>query len=76
MRRNAKEVARFIENHVSGTEGPHDWDNFTSIPIADPRLNAIRLRCVELDDEHPDERFAELTEMVRNLRDQAGPENV
>ncbi len=69
MRRSTNEVAEFMENHVRGAEGPHDWDNFTSIPITDPRLNAIRLRCVQLDDEHPDMRFAELRKMIRDLRD-------
>jgi hypothetical protein len=67
MRRNPKKVADYIENHIRGTEGPHDWDDFTSIPIADPKLNALRLRCVQLDDEHPDIRFDELRTMVRNL---------
>jgi hypothetical protein len=67
MRRSVQEVAKFIENHVRGTEGPHDWDDFTSIPIAEPRLNAIRLRCVQLDDEHPDERRAELNEIIHKL---------
>ena len=68
MRRSIPEVAEFMENHVRGAEGPHDWDNFTSIPIADPQLNAIRLRCVHLDDEHLDIRFAELRKMIEDLR--------
>jgi hypothetical protein len=68
MRRSDQEVADFIENHVHGTEGPHDWDDFTSIPISDRRLNAIRLRCVQLDDEHPDDRRAELRSIVQDLR--------
>lgn len=68
MKRTSKEVATFIENHERGAEGPYDWDNFTSIPISDPLLDAIRLRCVQLDDEHPDDRFAELRRIVRDLR--------
>jgi len=71
MKRSAQEVAGFIQNHVRGTEGPHDWDDFTSIPISNERLNAIRLRCVQLDDEHPDERFAELKKIVEDLRNEA-----
>lgn len=70
MKRSASEVADFIENHVRGTEGAHDWDDFTSIPIADRRLNAMRLRCVELDDKSPQARFAELRKMVVDLRNE------
>lgn len=69
MRRSASEVAKFIENHVRSTEGAYDWDDFISIPIADRRLNAIRLRCAQLDDENPERRFAELRKIVQELRD-------
>lgn len=68
MERDAYEVATFLENHVNGTEGPHDWDDFTSIPIKDRELNAIRLRCVVLDDEHPDFRFSEMQKIIKRLR--------
>jgi len=67
MRRSVQEVVTFIENHIRGAEGPHDWDDFTSIQIAEPALNAIRLRCVQLDDEHPDERYAELKKIIHKL---------
>ncbi len=67
MKRSAEEAAKFIENHIHGTEGPHDWDDFTSIPIKDPKLNAMRLRCVKLDEEHPDTRFSELSKMIVDL---------
>jgi hypothetical protein len=70
MKRTAPEVAVYVENHLRGTEGAHDWDDFTSIPIADQRLNAMRLRCVELDDRSPTERFSELRKMVRDLRNE------
>jgi hypothetical protein len=39
------QVADAIEKHLEGTDGPYDWDDFTSIPIADDRLDAIRRRC-------------------------------
>jgi hypothetical protein len=47
-RLTAAEVADKIERHIQGTEGPYDWDDFTSIPIADDRLDEIRVRCCEL----------------------------
>jgi hypothetical protein len=67
MKRTAKQVADFLQNHVRGTEGPHDWDNFTSIRISDERLESIRLRCLKLEDELPEERFAEMKEIIKTL---------
>jgi hypothetical protein len=45
----AAQVAGIIEKHLQGTEGPWDWDEFTSVPISDNWLDAIRLRCIQLD---------------------------
>jgi hypothetical protein len=50
--------ARFIE----GTGGPWDWDDFVSIPIADPRLEAIRKRASKFPDVGPGELEALLSE--------------
>ena len=44
------EVADIIEQFVDGTGGRWDWDDFTSTKIADPELDAIRVRCIELHD--------------------------
>jgi hypothetical protein len=68
MRRTAKEVAEIIDNHVQNIEGRWVWDDFTSVPLKDPQLNAIRLRCVELDEAPPDERVQELKRIVQGLR--------
>jgi hypothetical protein len=62
-RLTAAEVADRIERHIQGTEGPWDWDRFTSVPISDDRLDAIRLQCVELQ-----ERTEELKMIVERLR--------
>jgi hypothetical protein len=68
MRRTAKEVAEIIDNHIQNIEGKWAWDDFTSIPIRDPQLNAIRLRCVELDESPPDERLQGLKKIVQDLK--------
>ena len=47
------EVADRIYRHIDGTEGPYDWDRFTSVPIHDRRLDAIRLACIQLDSPAP-----------------------
>jgi hypothetical protein len=45
-----------LESFADGTAGPWDWDDFVSVPIGDPRLDAIRLRCSSLEEEFPPER--------------------
>jgi hypothetical protein len=71
------EVADIIERHIERTEGPWDWDEFTSIPIANDELDAIRLRCIELDSVIPGKMLdsvipgkaaEELKAIVRRLR--------
>lgn len=68
-RYTAAQVADKIEKHIQGTEGPWDWDYFTSVPIADDHLDAIRLKCAELDYAPPDKRNSELRGIVQGLRD-------
>ena len=62
------QVADKIERHIQGTEGPFDWDHFTSVPISGERLDAIRLRCIELDNRAPEQRDRELGKIVEDLR--------
>ena len=40
--RNADEVAGFLRDFIEGTGGAWDWDEFESVPITDPELEAIR----------------------------------
>jgi hypothetical protein len=68
VRRTALEVKDFLINHLAGAAQPHEWDEFTSVPIADPRLEGIRLRCVQLKNERPDVRVAELRNALRVLQ--------
>lgn len=49
MRRSPDEVARYLRDFLNGTGGPCDWDDFTSIPVADPRLDDLRERASMLD---------------------------
>ncbi len=67
MRRNRQEVIAYLLKHITGTDGTYDWDDFTSIPISDHRLNSIRLRCIKLDDELPEEREAEIKKIIEEL---------
>lgn len=40
--RKAAEVAAYLRDFLNSAGGEWDWDDFTSIPIADPRLESIR----------------------------------
>ena len=49
----ADEVATHIEQFLAGTGKEWDWDDFTSVPIRNPDLDKIRIRCLHLDEEFP-----------------------
>jgi hypothetical protein len=66
-------VADIIENHLNGIDGPYDWDQFTSAPIADQWLDQIRVRSIELDvpasvTEGKLKEWAELIHILRSRR--------
>ena len=41
--RTPQEVASYLRDGIEQTGGDWDWDDFISIPIEDPRLEAIRM---------------------------------
>jgi hypothetical protein len=53
VHRTPHEVADIIEKFLDGTGGRWDWDDFTSMRIKDPALDAIRRKCTALYDEDP-----------------------
>jgi hypothetical protein len=53
VRLTPEEVADIIETFLDGTGGRWDWDDFCSIRIKDPDLDAVRRRCVDLHEEDP-----------------------
>ena len=65
----AERFADELERHLLGTEGQWDWDDATSIRIADPRLEAVRSRLGEnLDSLSTDEDKDELGAIIAGLR--------
>ena len=68
------DVATRIENHLQEMNSPGEWDQFTSIPIPDKRLDTIRLRCIELDSPLPISVASrtELDRMVQHLKSLSG----
>lgn len=56
QRFNKQEVATIIESFLNGTAGSRTWDDFISIPLTDPKLEEIRVRCARLPNEFPPEK--------------------
>jgi hypothetical protein len=53
MKRTPQEVADTIEGFVNGSGNQWAWDDFTSIRLDDPALEAIRKKIVGLPGEFP-----------------------
>lgn len=53
MRRTKTEVKEYIDNFICGSGGSWDWDDFISIPIENPDLEQIRLRCLAVATSYP-----------------------
>ncbi len=79
-----KNVADWMENFLDGKGGLWEWDDFRSIPINDPELDRIRIRCRDLPKEFPPgenevycsaEGERVMREGIRQLRQQSINEN-
>lgn len=46
---SAGQVVDYLKGFIDGTDRDWDWDNFTTCPIADPRLDDIRDRVTAFD---------------------------
>lgn len=46
-RRTPEEVANYLRNFIEGGGADTDWDDFESVPIADPNLEAVRREAAE-----------------------------
>jgi hypothetical protein len=51
--RTREEVARILEDFLSSSGRPWNWDDFLSFSLDDEELEAIRVRCAALDSEYP-----------------------
>jgi hypothetical protein len=73
---STERVIQEITKFLNGAGGAYDWDDFTSIRIQDPTLDAIRIECAELRDKYPpgprqycsDEGLKRLEEILDELR--------
>lgn len=63
-----EQFADELESHLLGTGGPWDWDDTTSIRIADERLERIRWELPKFDSLAREEDKTELKEIIESLR--------
>jgi hypothetical protein len=64
-----EQFADELERHLLGTEGPWDWDDTSSVPIADPQVEEVRLRLgPNLDSLSEDKDKDELRAIIAALR--------
>ena len=68
---SASEVATYVRDFIEGEGGARDWDDFTSVPIGDPRLDDIRRRAAGIDLPATDEGLALLRELLVEANDLA-----
>ncbi len=52
--RTPDDVIGFMSDLISGSGGPWDWDEFASVTITDPELDAIRRRAIPAGPPNPD----------------------
>ena len=71
-----EQFADELESHLLGTGGPWDWDDTTSIRIADERLERIRWELPKFDSLTREEDKAELKAIIEALRRGELPEVV
>ena len=64
LNRTPEEVVRYLRDFVDGTGGDWDFDDFTSIPIADPRLESIRDRASRVQEPITEESGEKLRSLL------------
>ena len=66
-KRTAVEVATYLRNFVDGGGGAWDWDDFISVPIADPHLEDIRMRAAAVELPPTDEGMVAVRELLAEV---------
>ena len=67
----AEDVASYLEGFIEDRSGDWDWDDFTSIPITNPALEAIRQEAAMVQlpvDDAGDAKLRELLTRARSLQ--------
>lgn len=57
-----------LEKHLLGTEGPYDWDDATSVRMADEWMENLRSRLADFDLLDTPQKREELRRIIETLR--------
>lgn len=71
-----EEFADKLERHLLGTEGRWDWDDITSVRVADERLERIRQHLPKFDSLKSEKDREELKALIEAIRRHEFPEVV
>lgn len=69
-----EQFADELEKHLLGTGGPWDWDDATSVVIADPKLEKLRWGLSKFDRLSTEKERDELRAIIKSLRRGEVPE--
>jgi hypothetical protein len=61
---SATDVAKSLRDHIEGTGADWDWDDFTSVPIANSQLDDIRRRAAAVTGPLTEESVIVLRELL------------
>jgi len=64
----ARDVEAYLRDFLDGTGGDWDWDDFTSVKITDPTLDAIREEAAWVDLPLTEEGLATLSSLLAQVR--------
>ena len=64
----ARDVEAYLRGFLDGTDGDWDWDDFTSIPITEPSLEAIRQEAALVDLPLTEAGRATLSNLLEQVR--------
>lgn len=63
-----QDVEGYLHNFLDGRGGVWDWDDFTSIPITDPSLDAVREKALTVELPATEDGLAELRRLLEEVR--------
>ena len=66
----ARDVSSYLDDFINARSGDWDWDDFTSIRIADPNLESIRVEAASIElplDESGELKLRQLLERSKEL---------
>ena len=72
---SATEVATYLRDFIEGSGDDWDWDDFTSVPIANPQLEDIRRKAAAVDLPSTEEGLTTLQGLLAEAERLAKSEN-